>query len=376
MEPLDKLDPLCLKTEDVEADLPPDKAIQILEALAQEGVSEVNYSPFKVFSGSLPYDAESTKVLDVLTPPCYDTGTDITDFDEFIRVGRRRWDAFSYDTDPIYDITSHLQMFPLQLPQQITFDQSQQGDEVLNHTFQKTKDDPVPYFYDDFRSYLKDFDDCSSEHLDLFFEDDCQSHIFSDFDMSENVVCVRKVSHDFSLQPPIVILPCLSIKGVLGKYIFNVEFPLRKTLNSKGWLGTACFSHFFNFPFIVFHSSARYLLIPSLTSEREDVLGNQFAGPLSQLSKPCIFHDPFLKWIECFPQRFTWKDFIPPTRLHEVDSDFFDDMIYIITHDTFVLNLSLFWFMMNQKGRYYGTLLDWLHWLFDYTKHPTKGKYK
>jgi hypothetical protein len=60
MEPLDKLDPLCLKTEDVEADLPPDEAIQILEALAQEGVSEVNYSPFQVFSGSLPYDTEST----------------------------------------------------------------------------------------------------------------------------------------------------------------------------------------------------------------------------------------------------------------------------------------------------------------------------
>jgi hypothetical protein len=34
MEPFDKLDPLCLKTEDVEADLPLDEAIQILKALA------------------------------------------------------------------------------------------------------------------------------------------------------------------------------------------------------------------------------------------------------------------------------------------------------------------------------------------------------
>jgi hypothetical protein len=161
---------------------------------------------------------------------------------------------------------------------------------------------------------------------------------------------------------------------VLGKYIFNVEFPLRQTLNSKGWLGTACFSQFFNFPFIVCQSSARSLLIPSLTSEREDVLGNQFAGPLSQFFEPCIFHDPFLKWIEYFPQRWTWQDFIPPTRHHELDFDFSDDMIYIITHDIFVLDLSLFWFMMKHKGRYYGTLLDWLHWLFDYTKHPAKGK--
>jgi hypothetical protein len=34
MEHLDKLDPLCLETEDVEADLPLDEAIQILETLA------------------------------------------------------------------------------------------------------------------------------------------------------------------------------------------------------------------------------------------------------------------------------------------------------------------------------------------------------
>ena len=34
VEPLDELDPLCLKIEDVEVDLPPDDAIQILEALA------------------------------------------------------------------------------------------------------------------------------------------------------------------------------------------------------------------------------------------------------------------------------------------------------------------------------------------------------
>jgi hypothetical protein len=376
VEPLDELDPLCLITKDVEADLPPDDAIQILEALAQEGLSEVNCSPFQVFSGSLPYDTESREVLDVLTPPCYDTDTDIADFDEFIHVGRRGWDAFSYDTDPIYDIKSHLQTLPLQLPQQITFDQWQQGDEVFTHTFQRTKDDPVPYFPDDFRSYLEDFDDCSSEHLDLFCEDDCQSPICSDFDTSKNIVFLRKVSHGFSLQPPVVTLPCLSIKGVLGKYIFNVEFPFRQTLNSKGWLGTVCFSQFFNFPFLVCQSSARPLSIPSLTSGREDVLDNQFAGPLSQFSKPCIFHDPFLKWIEYFPQRWTWQDFIPPTRLHELDSDFSDDMIYIVTHDIFVLDLSLFWFMMKHKGRYQGTLLDWLHWLFDYTNMQPAGKYR
>jgi hypothetical protein len=115
VEHLDEVDPLCLRTEDVEANLPPNDAIQILESLAQEGLSEVNCSPFQVFSGSFPYDTESEEVLDVLTPPCYDIDTDIADFDEFIHVGRRRWDAFSYDTNPIYAIKGHPQVLPSQL---------------------------------------------------------------------------------------------------------------------------------------------------------------------------------------------------------------------------------------------------------------------
>jgi hypothetical protein len=118
MEPLDEPDSLYLKTEDVEEDLSSDDDIQILEALAQEGLSEVHCSPFQVLNGYLPYDTKSEKVLDVLTPPCYDTDTDIADFDEFIHVGRRRWDTIGYDTDPIYDTKNHLQTLPLQLPQQ------------------------------------------------------------------------------------------------------------------------------------------------------------------------------------------------------------------------------------------------------------------
>jgi hypothetical protein len=371
VEPLNEPGPLCLKTKYVEVDLPSDDAIQIIEALAQEGLSEVHCSPFQFFSGSLPYDTQSREVLDVLTPPCYDTDTDIADFDEFIHVGRRRWDIVGHDLDPIYDTKSHLQLFPLQLSQQITSNQWQQGDEVF--TIQRTKDDPVPY---DFQSYLEDFDDCSSEHLDLFCEDDYQTPIYSDFGTSENVVCLGKVSHSFSLQPPFATLPCLSIKGVLGKYIFNVEFPFRQTLSSKGWLNTVCFSQFFNFPLIVFQSSTKSLSIPSLILEHEDVLGNQFTGPLIQFSESCIFHDPFLDRIEYFSQRWIWQDFIPPTRLHELDSNFSNDMIYVLTHDIFVLDLSLFWFMLKHKGRYQRTLLDWLYWLFNYANMPPAGKYR
>jgi hypothetical protein len=86
-----------------------DDDIQILEALAQEGLSEVHCSPFQSLNDYLLHDTKSEKVLDVLIPPCYDTDTDIADFDEFIHVGRRRWDAIGYDTDPIYDTKDHLQ---------------------------------------------------------------------------------------------------------------------------------------------------------------------------------------------------------------------------------------------------------------------------
>ena len=49
-------------------------------------------------------------------PACYDTNCDMVDnIDEFIHVGRRRWDVVGYDLDPIYDIESHFQVLPLQL---------------------------------------------------------------------------------------------------------------------------------------------------------------------------------------------------------------------------------------------------------------------
>jgi hypothetical protein len=116
MEPLDKLDPLYYKVEDVEASLPFDEVIQILEAPAQEEVSTVSYFPFQIFNDSLSYDVESEEVLDVLTPSCYDEDDDFVDnIDEFIHVGKRKWDVMGYDGDPIYDIEGHFQKLPLQL---------------------------------------------------------------------------------------------------------------------------------------------------------------------------------------------------------------------------------------------------------------------
>jgi hypothetical protein len=205
------------------------------------------------------------ELLNVLNPPCYDTDTDLVDIDEFIHVGRRRWDAVGYDMDPIYDIKSHLQVLPLQLSQQ-ALDQWQQGDEIFTDAPQTPKVDRVPYFPDDFRSYLEGFDDYSSEHLDLSHEDDYQPPLCSDFDRSKNIVCLKKDSHDLFLQPPIITLPCCFIKGMVGNYIFSIEFPLKQTLESKGWLKTtssSLSSQCFNFPLGVCQSSARSLSVPS-----------------------------------------------------------------------------------------------------------------
>jgi hypothetical protein len=366
MEASDEIEVPCCAIEDEEATHA--ENTRVLEVPAQE--ETVSYPPLINFDDALPCN-EKEEEDESSNPACYDTDTDTADLDEFIRVGRRRWDVIGYDLDPIYDTESHLQLLPLQLSQQITYDQWQQGDEVFTCSFQNTKDDLVPYLSDDFRSYLEMFDEYA-EHLNPFYEDDCRPPLCSDHDTSKDIVCLKKVTHDFSSQPLVISLPCFSIQGVVGKYLFRVEFPSGQTLDSKGWLGNANSNHFFNFPLVICQSSTKSLSILSL--ESEDVLGNQFAGLLSQFSEPYLLRDPFSDRIECFSQRWTWQDFVPPTRLHELASDFSDDMIYVLTHDFFVLDFSLFWFMMKHKGRYQGALLDWLHWLFDYTNMKPAGK--
>jgi hypothetical protein len=114
MEPLDKL-------EDVEEDLPLDEVIQILEAPAHEGLSKVSCFPFQICNDSLSYDVESKEVLDVLTPSCYNEDDDFVDnIDEFVHVGKRKWDMIGYDEDPIYDIEGHSQKLPLHLSSEVT----------------------------------------------------------------------------------------------------------------------------------------------------------------------------------------------------------------------------------------------------------------
>jgi hypothetical protein len=128
-KPLDELDPPYYEAEDVrechedeELMLTPpfDEVIQIFDAPAQEEVNTVSCFPFQDFDDALFCDLERNTMLDepldALIPSCYDDGNNIVDnIDEFIHVGKRKWDVIGYDGDPIYDIEDDFQKCPLQL---------------------------------------------------------------------------------------------------------------------------------------------------------------------------------------------------------------------------------------------------------------------
>jgi hypothetical protein len=138
-------------------------------------------------------------------------------------------------------IISKCCFYSYDLSQQVTlvFDQWQQGDDIITDIFQTPKVDLVPYFPDDFRSYLEDFDEYSSERLNSLHEEDFQPPLCSSLDRSKDIACLKKDSCDRFLQPSSITLPCCVIKGVVGKYVFCIEFPLRQTLEFKGRLNTS-----------------------------------------------------------------------------------------------------------------------------------------
>jgi hypothetical protein len=134
--------------------------------------------------------------LDALNPSCYEKGGNMVDnFDEFIHVGRHKWDVIGSDEDPIYDMEGYLRMFPLQQSYDIrnNFDVWQQDDDIITKVFQAPKDDPVQYSPNDFRSYLEDFDEYSFEHLDLFYEEYYQPQLCLDLDRGEDILAQSRV---------------------------------------------------------------------------------------------------------------------------------------------------------------------------------------
>jgi hypothetical protein len=220
---LDKLDPLYYEAEDVGAShedealmlsLSFDEVIQIFDAPTQKEVTMVSYFPFQDFEDALFCDLEIEEqleeTLDALSPSCYDEGNDmVNNIDEFIHVGKRKWDMIGYDGDPIYDIEGHFQMLPLQLSYEDTtnFDIWQQVDDVVTDVFQAPKGDLVLCSPDDFRLYLEDFDEYSFEHSDLLYEENYQPSLCSDLEKGEDVACLKQDTCDKVFHLPSSTLP-------------------------------------------------------------------------------------------------------------------------------------------------------------------------
>jgi hypothetical protein len=106
MESSGKVDLACCTVEDV-GTTHKDETImdvedtQVLKAPAQEEINTVSHFPFQNFDDFLLYDLESEKELDeplnASNPSCYDTDSDmVNNIDEFIHVGRRKWDVVGY----------------------------------------------------------------------------------------------------------------------------------------------------------------------------------------------------------------------------------------------------------------------------------------
>ena len=238
--------------------------------------------------------------------------------------------------------------------------------------FQAPKGDLALYCHDDFQSYLEVFDEYSYEHLNLFHEEDYRPPLCSDINKGEDIAFPKKDPYDDVFHLPLTILSRYITKGVAGKYVLSIKFSLRQSLllEFKGRLNTSrrsISSESFNLPLRTSQSPSRFLLFPSQTSDCEDFQGSQPSDSLSQSIGPLTFHDPFLRLIDHSPESMTWHDFVPPFGLHELDLMIFDNILHSLTHVIFVLDLSLFWFMMKHRGMYCETLLGWFHWIFDYT---------
>jgi hypothetical protein len=183
----------------------------------------VSYTPFQDFDDALYYDSESEDMLeeplDALNPSCYDKGNDvIDDIDEFIHVGRRKWDVICPSGDPIYNIEGHFQLFPLKQPYQIVIDSEawQHEIDMITNLFQPHKNDLLYHYHDDFWSYPRGVDTYSFEHLDLFYEENFLPPLCSNFDEGKDMIFPKQDFCDKSL--------ALSYFTLLFHYRYGWEF--------------------------------------------------------------------------------------------------------------------------------------------------------
>jgi hypothetical protein len=122
-----------------------------------------------------------------------------------------------------------------------------------------------------FRSYLEDFDDYPSEHLDLSYEEIYQPTLCLDVDKNEEVTSLKQDACGRIFHPPLITLPRYVTRSVVWKHVPYPESLLRRNLilDFRGNLSASkgsLLSRFSNLPFRNGQSSFQFLLIPPRAS--------------------------------------------------------------------------------------------------------------
>jgi hypothetical protein len=119
---------------------------------------------------------------------------------------------------------------------------------------------------------------------------------------------------------------------------------------------------YFLFPYLGSHSFFFCSIISSQYSTSSGILSNDEYKP------SFICGIPIQRWIDQACGYSFQQNFLPPTHLHELFSII--DCMFIYAHDYFVLELSLLYYMIKNRGRYLDEMLSrWLHWFYDFTQH-------
>jgi hypothetical protein len=134
--------------DEVMVSAPPfDEVIQDFIPPAQEEENVDSHFPFQIFDDALFYDLKSEEIeepFDALNPSCYNESDDMVEnIDEFINVGRHKWDVIFYDGDPIYENECHLKSLSLRQPCVTTtnLDFWQHKDDMIIDLFKPLKGD-------------------------------------------------------------------------------------------------------------------------------------------------------------------------------------------------------------------------------------------
>jgi hypothetical protein len=128
--------------------------------------------------------------------------------------------VIGYNGDPIYDIEGHFQINK-------KFSIWQQEHDMIVQT---PKDDLILCSPNNLRSYLEDFDACSSEHLDLFYEEIYQPSLCSDLGKNEVVTSLKKDTRDKIFHLPLITLPRYVTEVMVWKHVPYPKSPIRQNL--------------------------------------------------------------------------------------------------------------------------------------------------